>query len=395
MNSDKESNESQLKNARDLRKKAKDYIHNGELKLALNMYTKAIQIYLDEGDFLKISNIFNEIVAAVQMESQALPVIDELREITNTVEALDIPEEEAKLKMALAQLSYKSTDYLTAGNLFIEVAELFFKAEPEDFRQRSAMFLIRAAECFERLSRTEKSEKLIMEAITRFDIANFNLKDHELNFDNLVKRKKFADAVEELREIAGFFRRLEDNLVGIEEENEIMTNLKRNVEARLLHIVSEYNLLKMVLFRYLENLEKIKQQAERSITDLTNAIQFLKEEIKDGDYSITDLKRLTYDIFLLQVFQEYADYQVEDPIDLITRGLPSQIIEQIKKLDFYDHMIRILKLGLKENLDWIEELDMGPRLNAYREFILNSYKIPLTSQEPEISKQGKKAGKKH
>jgi len=375
---DEEEKDAQMNAAQSLISKGDELAHEGKFKAAVSLFLKAIAELLDAGEWMKLADLFNHIVALTQSESQILLIMDKLRDVISTVETLDIPEEEGKLKLALAQMQSKDEDYLNAGNSFIEVADLFYRADPEEFRKQSGMFLLKAAECFERIARTERSEHLVLEAIKRFEISIFDPNPIEKEFQRLIKKKKYAEAYEKLREIAGFFRQLESNLQKAEEDNQIMADLKRNVSARLLYTVSEYNFLKMVCFRYLEDFEKVQSQAEKSIHDLTNVIEFYKEEIKGGDFSKAEVRRLTYSTFLLQTFQEYANFQVEDPIDLCTRGLSSEVIEEIKKMQHYEYLTRILELGLQDNLRWIEEMELGPRLNQYREFILNSFKISLT-----------------
>lgn len=375
MSFDEDEKEASLRNASALIKRAEELAHNGKIKNSMTVYVKAIEIYLSRGEFLKMADAFNQLAAIAQTESQILPIMDKLRKIILTVQELNIPEEEAKLKLALAQITFKSTDFVEAGNLFAEVAELFFKADPEEYREVSGMFLLRAAECFERVARTEKSEILIINAIQRFDISNFNFKNQEEEFKRLIKKKEYGKAIEYLREIAKFFRRLSEELDKLDDREGMLTNLKRNVSARLLHMVSEYNFLKMVCYRYLKEEYKMQDQAKKSIDDLVRSIEALKEQIKSGDFSTSDLKRLTYDLFLLQSFQEYADCQIEDPLDLASRGLKPEQIESLKKLSFYEKTVRILELGLKDNLALIEDLDMGPLLNEYREFLINSLKI--------------------
>ena len=127
------------------------------------------------------------------------------------------------------------------------------------------MLLLRAAECFERMGRTERGERLILNAITRFEMSNFNYQQVEKEFQGFIAQKRFNSAVEKLDEIAIFFRRLQEELGRLEDINDTLKNLKNTVRARLTHILSEYNLLKMVCFRYLGGRRIAYLQSSRGV----------------------------------------------------------------------------------------------------------------------------------
>jgi len=324
---------------------------------------------------MKLAEIFNDIVSLVKKESEMLPIMERLRRTINEIEKLDLLEELANLKLAHANLTYKSSNYLDAGNLFIEVAELYKKVDQDEFRKLIGMFYLRAAECFEKISRTKRAEKLILEAIRIFDSSIFDYRIYLKQLKDQIDNKKYQEAVETIREIAKFFRRLEIELESTPEEDGIFRNLKSNVLARLIHIVSEYNLIKMICYRFIGEEDKVREQADKSIKDLIKAIDFIKEELKQDFYSSADLHRLTFDMFLLQMFQEFADHQIEDPIFLIMSGIPKSIKEIIKKMRFYDYTIQLLELNLKDNADLLETMVLSQILDPFREFIIKSLKI--------------------
>ncbi|QEE15104.1 hypothetical protein DSAG12_00927 [Promethearchaeum syntrophicum] len=339
---------------------------------AISLYQKSIGIYLNSGAYMKIADVFNNIVSLVKKESEMLPIMEKLRRTINEIEKLDLLEELANLKLAHANLEYKSSNYLDAGNLFIEVADLYSKVDQDEFRKLIGMFYLRAAECFEKISRTKRAEKLILDAIRIFDSSIFDYRIYLKQLKEQIDNKQFSDAIETIREIAKFFRRLEIELESTPEEEGVFRNLKRNVLARLIHIVSEYNLLKMMCYHYIGEDEKVRNQADKSIKDLIKAIDFIKEELKQEYYSSADLHRLTFDVFLLQMFQEFADLQIEDPIFLIMSGLPKNVKEIIKKMRFYDYTVQILELNLKDNADLFETIALSQILDPYRDFIIKS-----------------------
>ena len=125
--------------------------------------------------------------------------------------------------------------------------------------------------------------------------------------------------------------------------------------------------------------EKVKAKGKTEIEAIMilnhkKAIDFIKEELKQEYYSSADLHRLTFDVFLLQVFQEYADHQVEDPIFLIMSGVPKSIKEIIKKMRFYEYTVQLLELNLRDNADILEGMVLSQILDPYREFIIKSLK---------------------
>ena len=362
----------ELIRANELVESATELRKQNNIKGAISLYQKSLGIYLNSGAYMKLAEIFNNIVSLVKKESEMLPIMEKLRRTINDIEKLDILEELANLKLAYANLEYKSSNYLDAGNLFIEVADLYTKVDQDEFRKLIGMFYLRAAECFEKISRTKRAEKLILDAIRIFDSSIFDYRIYLTQLKEQIDKKQFLDAIETIREIAKFFRRLQFELESTPEEDGVFRNLKSNVMARLIHIVSEYNLLKMMCYRFIGDDEKVRKQADKSIKDLIKAIDFIKEELKQEYYSSADLHRLTFDVFLLQMFQEFADHQIEDPIFLIMSGLPKNVKEIIKKMRFYDYTVQILELNLKDNADLFETIALSQILDPYRDFIIKS-----------------------
>ena len=362
----------ELIRANELVESATELRKQNNIKGAISLYQKSLGIYLNSGAYMKLAEIFNNIVSLVKKESEMLPIMEKLRRTINDIEKLDILEELANLKLAYANLEYKSSNYLDAGNLFIEVADLYTKVDQDEFRKLIGMFYLRAAECFEKISRTKRAEKLILDAIRIFDSSIFDYRIYLTQLKEQIDKKQFLDAIETIREIAKFFRRLQFELESTPEEDGVFRNLKSNVMARLIHIVSEYNLLKMMCYRFIGDDEKVRKQADKSIKDLIKAIDFIKEELKQEYYSSADLHRLTFDVFLLQMFQEFADHQIEDPIFLIMSGLPKNVKEIIKKMRFYDYTVQILELNLKDNADLFETIALSQILEPYRNFIIKS-----------------------
>ncbi len=360
----------EITRANELIEKANQLGSQGEIQKSINLFIKALDIYINLGKFIKISEIFNQLVCYVRNESEILYILEHMREIINTMEYLNIPEELAKLKQILADLHYKNSDFLNAGILYIEVAKLFFEVDPEEYRQASGMILLRAGECFEKIGRLKKAQSAIIDAIKLFDTSIFNYASNFNELIHLTKKKKYEKSIELIREIALYFRNLEIELEEAPEYSNSFRNLKNNVNARLLHMISEFNLLKMLCYRFLGDEEKVLAQAKKSVYDLSNAIEIMKQDIKTNYYCAADLHRLTFDLFMLQIFQEYANHQVEDPIDLVMRGMPKEVKEIIHKMLFFENTVQLLEINLEGIVDIFEDLPLSQILTPFRDFLI-------------------------
>lgn len=344
----------------------------GQKDDAMNLLIDAVNIFLDNGIYLKIADTFSIIVSLVNYSTHIFPIQEKIHQIIQTLEYLDLDEEIAKLKLNLANLAYKTEDYLTAGNLYIEVADLFFNVDPEEYRQVSGMFLLRAGECFEKIFKTERGERLVFQAIRRFDTSNFNYKEEISILQNSITKRKYNAAIDELREIGQFFRTLEVHLENTLELSDEFASLKQNVKARLFHMISEYNFLKMLCYKMLADNDNVEQQAKKIIGDLREAIHITKAEVKSGMFSSMDLERLIFDILLLQIVQEFAQFFIEDPVDLASRDLNQDIQDRIQKYAYYDYMTHIVDYDLDKNLDLIEEMTLPQILRPFQDFILKA-----------------------
>ena len=147
------------------------------------------------------------------------------------------------------------------------------------------------------------------------------------------------------------------------------------IKARLIHQVSEFNFLKMICFQFSKSYnseERTLEQAKKSLNDLKYAIEVTKDEIQSGFYSSAAIERLVFDIFLLQVFQEFAEYLVEDPLDMMLRDMPAEIQEKIKDMPFYGYTNHILKFDLRDSAEIFDEMDLPLILKPFKELIKKS-----------------------
>ncbi len=346
----------------------------GKIQEAVHLIIDAVNIFLDNGIYLRVAETLTLIVSYIHHATEMFFVQDQIQEIIQTMEYLDLDEEIAKMKLTLANLAYQTEDYLAAGNMFVEIANLFFQVDPEEYRQASGMFLLRAGECFEKLLKTERAERLIFDAIQRFETSNFDYSSSVHDLIDQIQRRKYAQAVEIIKEIAKFFRKLENQLESAPEFDILFSNLKKNVKSRLFHIISEFNFVSMMLFKLIAEEEHIVTQAEIAVEDLREAIEITKEELQSGIYSKADIDRLCFDIFLLQTFQEFANYMKEDARDLAIRGLNNQIQAQIHENDYYESTVQLLDYDLAKNIEIFEDIPLPQILRPFRDLIMKAMK---------------------
>jgi len=130
----------------------------------------------------------------------------------------------------------------------------------------------------------------------------------------------------------------------------------------------------MVCFRRLGEEKKVIRIAEENVNYIISNIEDMKKEFSKSYFSTADLHRFTFDLFLLQFFQEYSKKYIEDPIFLATSGLNDEIKQIILKMKFYKFTIDLLEYNLNVIEDFMEDLPLSPVLNPFKEFIYKSIK---------------------
>ena len=204
--------DAEMLRAEELVEEGRELAQGGDILGGLHTIRRAIEIFNYAGKYFKVAELFNLLVAYTKTETQMLPVIDELQNTIATIEYLDLPEEEAELKLALANFMYRSKDYSSAGNLFIEVTKKYEELEINDICHRCGMFLMRAGECFEKIGRPERAERLIINAIQKFQMSTFDYKAEWQQLKLDITKKKYQDAIETVSNIIEYFEGLETEL---------------------------------------------------------------------------------------------------------------------------------------------------------------------------------------
>ncbi len=357
-------------------KSAESMIKKGNIEKAISAFDKAINMYLEMGQYSKIAAILTKLTKLLQDQNENVILIaSKIDKILLDVEKFDIPEEEAKLKLILAEINYKTPDFNQAAQLYNDVAELYLKADPESNKSLAAVFFLKASECYQKIDKIDKAENLILKAVMEIKKTTFDVLKKEQELLQRMKSKKFEESIELTREIARFFRECNEEVERIRQEHqddEIMEGLIINVRAWLILHVCEYNLLKTICFKELGQIDRMVTQTEKSIKDLMDAISIIKNNIiSHGLYSFEDLKMLTIQMFLIQLFQELSDTQLENPITVVERGLPEAVIENLKKLRFYNLTKELIDYGISDDIRILKGVNIG-RLTPFWDILEKS-----------------------
>jgi tetratricopeptide (TPR) repeat protein len=323
---------------------------------------------------MKIPDMFIRISTLIDKESTIYAAMEYLRNIRDRLRVLDLPEEEAKIMMVMGNLSFKIEDYESAAEYYEECADLYLKAEPQEYRSASAMFLIRAAECYEHLRYIhEKGERIMIQAALRVNKKAMDYQAEEFRGLKFIKLKKYGEAIPIYTELYNFFIEALDNLSSMIVDTPEIRSIAIFAKTRLIHIVSEYRLILMICYDRNGEKEKSKEIALEAIDHLNTGIEMIRSMILQGFWSKDDLKRLTYEGFMRAYFQKY--WHIKNPTPdqqihyYILYGLGGEPAEQIKKLPYYDLCVKTETYNLEQLDELLYGFNLG-RLDKYKEIFM-------------------------
>jgi len=354
--------------------KAEEFVSKNKVKASIQMLRKAINIFFEIGLYMKIPEVISRIINIFYRESYIYLAIEYLNSIYKRLSNLDLPEEQAKILMELAKLLKRIGDYELAAEYFEEAAELYLKADPESFRELSAMFLISAAGCYERTRTSHrKGEMLLIQAALRLNKEIFDYQASEYQAIKYIKNKEFVKAIEIYEKLYKHFSYGLDNISQIVYDFEEITYVSIYAKTRLIHIISEYRLILMFLYDLVGERDISRKIALESIEQLNSAIELIKGMIISNYWTRDDLKRLTYEGFMRAYFQKY--WHIKDPTPeeeayiYITKNLPNEVLDIIKKLPYYDLCVKTESYNLKSLNELLADFNLG-RLEKYKEFFI-------------------------
>ncbi|MBN2156381.1 MAG: hypothetical protein JW776_10080 [Candidatus Lokiarchaeota archaeon] len=354
---------------------AEDFLYQGKVMAGLKAYNKAVNIYFNIGAFLKVPDIFMRISRILSNESKIYQALEYLRQIKNRLHELDLPEEEAKLAMEMANLSFRVGDYYTAADFYEECADLYLKADPEEFRSASALFLMRAAECYEYVGKHEVGERIVILAVLRLNPKSVDYRAEEFRGIKLLKFGMYEEALEIYSRLLEFFNEGLNNL------SELLGDLQSSrlniisiyAKTRLVHIISEYRLILMHCCYLLNKKEEAIRLAEESIDHLYTSIEMIKSMITREIWSREDVKRLTYEGFMAAYFQLFPgvgkSYTNMDFEEIVAEGIEGSPLEVLKSLPYYDLIIRMRTYDRNEIEELLKEFNLG-RLEKYKDLLM-------------------------
>jgi tetratricopeptide (TPR) repeat protein len=354
---------------------AEEFLYDGKIIAGLKSYNKAVNIYFNIGAYLKVPDIFMRISRILSNESKIYQALEYLRNIKVRLHKLDLPEEEAKLAMEMANLSFRVGDYFKAADFYEECAELYLKADPEEFRSASSLFLMRAAECYEYAHKHEVGERIVVQAVLRLNPRPVDVRVEEYRGIKLIKLGMYEEAIEIYDKLLEFFNQGLNNL------SELLGDLQASrlniisiyAKTRLVHIICEYRLILMHCNYLLEKNDEAVSYAEESIDQLYTSIEMIKSMITQEIWSREDIKRLTYEGFMAAYFQLFPSvgksYKSMDFEEIVSEGIEGTPLNVLKSLPYFDLIVRMKTYERNEIEKLLEEFDLG-RLEKYKDLLM-------------------------
>lgn len=354
--------------------RAETYIADGKIMAGFKMYQKSADIYFKTGSYMRIPDIFIRISTLLRKETTIYAAMEYLRRTRSRFRKLDLPEEEAKIMMVMGNLAFKVSDYDSAAEYFEDAADLYLKADPEEYRPASSMFLVRSAECYERMKRKhEKGERIIIQAALRLNQKTIDFQAEEYKAIRLFKNGDYKEAIPIYEQLYEFFTEALGNLSVMVQDTPAIFQIAIYAKTRFIHIISEYRMILMFLYDLIGEDKRSKEMALDSIDHLNAGIELIKGMIIKGFWSKDDLKRLTYEGFMRAYFQKYWHIKNQTPEEqiqhAIVQDLPQETVEIIKKLPYYDLCVKTETYALKELHELMDEFNLG-RLEKYKELFI-------------------------
>jgi tetratricopeptide (TPR) repeat protein len=366
------------KKAEELIDRAENFMMEGKTSVGFNFYKKATNVYFKTGDYMKIPDLLIRVSTLMKKESTIIQAMEYLRKILKRLKELDLPEEQAKILMVLGNLSRQVGDYDSAANFYEDCAEYYLKAEPEEYRGPSAMFLLRTAEMYSLMKKHEKAERIVILGALRLNPDTTDFQAEEEKAKKLLREdviSSFKETIPIYKFLLDYFKKSLTELSDIGVQIPGLKDTLVFAETRLIHIISEYRLILMLIHEKIGLLEESKAYALESIEHLNSAIDILKNQIKNGNWQRTDLKRLTYIGFMRAYFQKFHHIKNPSPEDqiqhYITRDLPDEVVKIIKDLPYYDLCVKTETYVIEDIDDELKEFHLG-RLEKYK-ILFNSY----------------------
>lgn len=348
--------------------RAEQLVDERQGKKAIDLYEKAAQIHLDQGNYLKLDEIYIRIADIISRFKNNIQSVYRLKSIVRKTEELKLYEISAKLLMQLATVSYKMKDWETAGESWEKASNYFYEADPEEFYNLSSLLLLKAGKAYERSNiKRDQGERLILKAVMKMNKFDRLYHQDEQRALSLINREEFKASANKFYEISEYFEKAIENVKELEEDEDDneAKDMLNNAKARLYHLSGEYRIVASLCLRAPEKREYndlIKKWGNESIELLKKSISILKKFLKSEvtGYDKEDILRITFDVMFLSIIQGTLGKNKIEPIPFLLEELDNQkLIKSLKESPYFKVSERIEKVGLLDSLDKISRAQLG------------------------------------
>lgn len=345
---------------------AEDFADKGDGESAINNYEKAANIYLDLGSYIRLDELYIRIAELIRKFKTNIQGMYRLQSIIRKTEELKLEEISAKLLIQLGNISYKMSDWETAGEAWEKAANYLYESDPEEYGDLSSILLLKAGTTIEKSSsRRDVGKRLILRAvmkINKFDELYDAEENRALHF---LLDKNLTAAASKFLDIAKQFKLALDNLDNVLDED-VAEDTVLNVKARFTHFVAEYQALAALCLgasRKEDNEKRIGELSLASIELFEESVFMLKDYLlaQKGELDKEVLYRINFDTMFISIIQRLLEIKKVDPIKLLLDGLNEKenLVEKLKEVPYFKITERIEKLGIMDSLDQLEKTNLG------------------------------------
>jgi len=340
-------------------------INKGQVDQGISSLKKAINSFVDIGDYFPIVESIQELVDVEWETSKKIQIHDFLMDVMRQFQKLKVYDVLAQLHLDLANFEFKIFEYGLAAQNYNDAANNFFEDPTEDSRKMCLLMHIQSAFCYERIGKLKRAEKELFDGIFRINLSTINIKVIEDQVQTLLKKEKFEKVILKLTELVNFFHRCLQQILEIEDQT--ISTIKALAYTRLSHQIADYNLIVICCHKVLSNPNSMIKLADESIKFLSDSIKISILQINNGKSHKALLKQVSFDIFLLQFLQEFTDHQIEDP-NVFIKQLVESAQDEIKKYSFFRFTQDLYDFNISKILPYASDIKLG-RIEKFRWFL--------------------------
>lgn len=355
---------------------------NEILDEALDLYEKAAQIYLDLGSYIKLDELYIEIVNIISKYKNNIQAVYRLKSIIRKTEELELEEISAKLLIQLGNVSNRMNDWETAGESYEKASNYLYQADPDEFYNLASILLLKAGQAYEKSHEgQEYGKSLILKGVMKINKFYDLMQTEEQRALHLLETQNIIGAAMKFKDMSAYFKEALEHLDEIiEEEEEDSPETHLSAKSRLIHLLAEYLTLSALCLRATtkrEYNEEIKEMGNEAVELYIDTIKLQKESLlmKKTDYHQEELFRLTFDGVLLAVIQGLLGRDQVKVTQLLTEQTENgkDLDKKIIDTPYYKIAERIEKVGIWESFDVLLDMQLG-HLEKIKNTIINFFK---------------------